>query len=433
MMQNMKKIHTDSERVASLDKANAALAKRSCTRPARAHATCPARRQLGAVYEEQPRALQTQKRQPKANRLVGRNFISAQPETDIGSCTAESKGMTALMELRCERNARPAATPGEALPYKVVTARLECRPAAPARRRHPGLVILLAVILFLGGPASVQGAAVPENPVGNTDTVAVATTDTTSVLTTEIPPAALSEIPLDTIWARANAAYSNRSYRQAVDLYETLLAQGMHSGKLYYNLGNSWFKQGRMGKAILNYNRALLLDPTDEDTQYNLAMANARIVDKIDTVPEFFLKSWLRDLGLLLSADLWAILGLIFLGLTFGATILWLLSNTLPLRKLGFYGGVSSLILCIVCTYYADFQRGRLLHSNEAVVMNLVAPVKSSPGAGSKDIFVLHEGTKVRMQEQLDGWTEILLSDGNKGWIATNAIESIVTHPKAGE
>lgn len=232
-------------------------------------------------------------------------------------------------------------------------------------------------------------------------------------------------VSADSLWARANAAYSNGSYRQAVELYETLLGQGMHSVKLYYNLGNSWFKQGRMGKAILNYNRALLLDPTDEDTQYNLALAHARIVDKIDTVPEFFLKSWLRQLGLMLGSNTWAVFGLVFLGLMFAAVILWLLAGTLRGRKVGFYGAVTALILCFLSLFYANFQRSRLLHNREAVVMNLVAPVKSSPGTGGKDLFVLHEGTKVRMQEELDGWTEIVLSDGNKGWIASDAIEAV--------
>ncbi len=237
--------------------------------------------------------------------------------------------------------------------------------------------------------------------------------------------------PVDSLWARANAAYSRGEFRQAAAGYEAVLERGEHSTKLYYNLGNSWFKQGRMGKAILNYNRALLLDPTDEDTQYNLAMAQVRIVDKIDTVPEFFLKTWLRNLGLMLGTNTWAVLGLVFLGVTFGAVLLWLLSGRPGLRKWGFYGGGICAVLCVGSTFYADFQRKRLLHGREAVVMNLMAPVKSAPGTGSKDIFVLHEGTKVRMLDRLDGWTEIVLSDGNKGWIASNAIEAIV--PAAAE
>ena len=282
-----------------------------------------------------------------------------------------------------------------------------------------GVALLLTVTLT--APAA---QALPASAAA--DTVAQASTDTSAVLTDLAPTPVEGKPAQDTLWAQANAAYSNGQFRLAVQLYEELLRQGVHSSKLYYNLGNSWFKQERMGKAILNYSRALLLDPTDEDTQYNLAMANVRIVDKIDSVPEFFLKTWFRKLGQSFSSDTWAVMGLVFLGITFAAVILWLLAATLPLRKLGFYGGIVALLLCIVSTLYAQNQRTRLLHSDEAIVMNLVAPVKSSPGAGSKDIFVLHEGTKVRMLEQLDGWTEIILSDGNKGWIASNAIEAVV-------
>lgn len=284
-----------------------------------------------------------------------------------------------------------------------------------------GIRLVAGMILFLTVVLPGRAAAVA---VGREDTTAVAV-EADSLPKAE-RPVSISDLPLDTLWTQAHAAYSDGRYRQAAELYETLLERGMHSPKLYYNLGNCWFKQGRMGRAILNYNRALLLDPTDEDAQYNLALANVRIVDRIDTVPEFFLKTWLRELGLSLGSDAWAVLGLVFLGLTFGAVLLWLLGRTLPMRQAGFYGGLAGAVLCIACTCYAHFQRTRLLHGDEAVVMNLMAPVKSSPGAGSKDIFVLHEGTKVRMLDRLDGWTEIVLADGNKGWIASNAIEPVV-------
>lgn len=279
---------------------------------------------------------------------------------------------------------------------------------------------------LLGGAAlvlSIGAGAVSAQETATFGEEPVDTSDVVLSLGTDIVVA--DRLPLDSLWEWANAAYSNGNYRQAADWYEALLARGVHGVKLYYNLGNSWFKQGRMGKAILNYNRALLLDPTDEDTEYNLSLAQARIVDKIDTVPEFFLKGWLRRLGLTLGSNAWAVLGLVFLGAAFAGTILWLLSRTLVWRKVGFYGGIVAAGLCFLSVFYADFQRARLLHNREAVVMNLVAPVKSSPGTGGKDLFVLHEGTKVRMQEELDGWIEIVLSDGNRGWIASDAIEAV--------
>lgn len=232
-------------------------------------------------------------------------------------------------------------------------------------------------------------------------------------------------ISLDSLWEQANTAYSNSDFPKAVELYTAILSRGEHSSKLYYNLGNSWFKQNRLGRAILNYNRALLLTPTDEDAQYNLAVANARIVDKIERVPEFFLKTWVRDLSTSLSSNTWAMLGLLFLGLGLFGCILWLLSDRLSLRKLGFHGGILCFLLCFLFTSFGNYQRKRLLYNRDAIVMNLVAPVKSSPGAGSKDIFVLHEGTKVRVLERLDGWCEIVVSDGNKGWVSETAIEPI--------
>ncbi len=260
------------------------------------------------------------------------------------------------------------------------------------------------VILFLSLSASAALAAVPVAP------------DTTL---------AAEPLSLDTLWLRANTAYSNGDYARAVENYTAITAAGRHSAKLYYNLGNSWYKQNRLGKAILNYHKALLLNPSDEDTRYNLSMANARIVDKIDSVPEFFLKTWLRQAAMQLSSNVWAVLGLILLTLTLSGVVLWLLSNTLNLRKLGFYGGLFCLVGCLLSLFFSNYQRGRIVHDPEAIVMNLVAPVKSSPGAGSKDLFVLHEGTKVRVLERLDGWAEIGLADGNKGWILSTAIEPI--------
>lgn len=236
---------------------------------------------------------------------------------------------------------------------------------------------------------------------------------------------AMATLPSDTLWSQANTAYIQSDFKRAIELYGEILQRGECSVKLYYNLGNAYYKENRLGKAILNYNRALMLDPTDEDVAYNMALANARTVDKIDSVPEFFLKSWARTVGQTFGSDGWAMIGIVALGLGFAAIILWLLSDTTLWRKFGFYVGILAISASLISTYYAAYQRNRQLLSDEAIVMNLVAPVKSSPSDGSKDIFVLHEGTKVRVTEELNGWSEIVLSDGNKGWVMNNAIERI--------
>ena len=227
------------------------------------------------------------------------------------------------------------------------------------------------------------------------------------------------------IWDSANSAYMGGDYGTAVEMYNSLLQSGKHSAKLYYNLGNAYFKLNQLGQAILNYNRAQLLDPGDDDIAYNLAMANTRTVDKIEEVPEFFLVKWIRSVGFRFNSNTWAVAGLAMLTLSLAAVILWLVSRTMPLRKTGFYGAILGMALCIVSLSYAQSARNRQTGSHYGIVMNTAAPVKSSPSASSQDIFILHEGTKFTVHETLDGWYEISIADGNKGWISENAVELI--------
>lgn len=230
---------------------------------------------------------------------------------------------------------------------------------------------------------------------------------------------------VDSLWNKANVAYRDANYMEAVRIYETILGQGLESDKLYMNLGNAYFKQNMKGKAILNYNRALKLSPSDKDTRYNLKIANTYVQDKIEVVPVFFVNRWIRALYSLLGVDTWAMISLfVFVVMLAGILVYLLLTNVLW-RKIGFYTGIIGMGLFIVTVAFADLQRNRLLNSREAIVMSISAPIKSSPDAGSKDIFVLHEGTKVVIQETLGDYSEVMVADGNKGWILTSSIEMI--------
>ena len=126
----------------------------------------------------------------------------------------------------------------------------------------------------------------------------------------------VAQADADKIWDDANTAYINADYVAAIDGYEKLLDSGLESDRLYLNLGNAYFKRGMNGKAILNYNRALKLAPSDDDIRYNLSIANAYVQDKIDAVPVFFAKRWLIGLGNSLSSNAWAALSLLFFALT---------------------------------------------------------------------------------------------------------------------
>lgn len=233
--------------------------------------------------------------------------------------------------------------------------------------------------------------------------------------------------PLDTekIWNDANTAYVNADYPAATEGYERLLGEGYESAQLYLNLGNAYFKRGMNGRAILNYRKALRLAPGDEDIRYNLSIAEARTQDRIESVPVFFVKRWIVSLGRSVGSNTWAVLSLVFFALMLFCTGVYLLLRRVSFQKAGFCGALVSLLLFVVSVAYASAGRKARLHLDEAVVMSSAAPVKSSPDASSTDIFVLHEGTKVGVRNSLGDWREIVIADGNKGWIQASAIEMI--------
>lgn len=239
------------------------------------------------------------------------------------------------------------------------------------------------------------------------------------------PVTEVAERTFGALWDEANTAYINANYHKAVEVYESILAQGFASSKLYYNLGNAYFKEGDLGKSILFYNRALRLNPGSEDIRYNLEVALSRTKDNIEAIPEFFAVTWLRALRHTMGCTAWSILSLALLVLMLGLLLLYLLARRISLRKAGFYGTCAALLLCIATTWFAVLERREIRQSDEAIVMVSSSSVKSSPDKASTDLFMLHEGTKVTLADRLDGWCEIVIADGKKGWIEERKIEII--------
>lgn len=240
----------------------------------------------------------------------------------------------------------------------------------------------------------------------------------------ELQTAAAADDPAR-LWDKANTAYINGDYHTAVEVYNAILDRGLSSTKLYYNLGNAYFKQDDLGKAILCYNRALRLSPGNDDVRYNLEVAETMTKDNIERIPEFFLGSWLRAWRHSMSCTAWSIVSLVLLAAMLALGLLYLLAQRIVLRKAGFYGTLCALLFFVVAVLFAAAERRELLDSDEAVVMVSSAAVKSSPDKASTDLFVLHEGTKARITDRLDGWCEILIADGKKGWIEAKKIEII--------
>ncbi len=236
---------------------------------------------------------------------------------------------------------------------------------------------------------------------------------------------AAPETPNDVLWTEANTAYVNGDFAAAVERYRTITERGYVSPALHYNLANALFKQGRLGESILHYHRALQLSPGDEDIRYNLAIAEERTKDSIEQVPEFFVTTWLRALRRTMSGNGWATLSLAALAAAAVAVLFYLLASRLWMRKAGFYATVALVLLFAAATRFASLERREALDRRGAVVMSSSAPVKSSPDGKATDLFVLHEGTTVRITHTLGDWCEVLIADGKKGWIERSRIEII--------
>ena len=230
----------------------------------------------------------------------------------------------------------------------------------------------------------------------------------------------------DSLWAAGVEAYQQGSWDQAVQDWSSITALGVQSAVLEYNLGNAYFKAEDYAHAILHYERALKLDPSFADARYNLEFAGQFIQDRIDTVPEFFVKTWIRGLSRSLSAGTWTVLFFVLLCAALALLLLFLLGHAARGRKAGFFGAIVCALLALLCIAMAARQKSEFLDSYEAIVMRAVTTVRSSPGGeGAKDLFVLHEGTKVKIIDEVGEWKNITLSDGRQGWISVRDIEII--------
>ncbi len=230
----------------------------------------------------------------------------------------------------------------------------------------------------------------------------------------------------DSLWNEGVAAYSAGRWNDAAVAWEGIYDAGIRGSELYYNLASAYFKLGETGKAILFYERALKEDPSDKDVRYNLEFARGMTQDRIEDVPEFILKTWIKKATYLFSSDLWAVLSILFFAGALALLLLFLLGSSSGARRTGFFTGIAALLIAVFCFAAASSQRADASRKDEAIVMRPVSSVKSSPSSDSaKDLFILHEGTTVKILDEVDLWMNIELSDGRQGWIATKDIEII--------
>ncbi|MEI6852214.1 MAG: tetratricopeptide repeat protein [Bacteroidota bacterium] len=225
--------------------------------------------------------------------------------------------------------------------------------------------------------------------------------------------------------SQANDAYTQNKFNQAIELYQKVVTSGFESASLYYNLGDAYFKTKNYASALLYFEKAKKLDPANEKIAFNIQVCNARIIDKIEELPQPFYIQWLADFRFLFSIDVWAVISVVMLFLFFLLMAVYLMANAIRTRKLSFWAGLVFLLVALVSCVNAYSQYRGIHNSNEGIVFEPTVNVKSSPDAASQDLFVIHEGTKVTITDKVNTWIEVRIANGSDGWVPETVVERI--------
>lgn len=224
-------------------------------------------------------------------------------------------------------------------------------------------------------------------------------------------------------WEEANQLYADGNYADAAAQYEAIVLE-MPQPEVYYNLGNAYFKQGEIARAILSYERALRLRPNYPECKHNLAFAEAKIIDNIEDNHQFFLSQWATSFRNLLSETTWFYLSVCLFLLALIGAFIFAFGRQMALRKTGFHIGWTALLCSVIALCCAGSLHHRDNAREEAIIIQGIVNAKSSPDKSGTDLFILHEGTKVWVGETVNGWCSVQVGD-HVGWISSNALERI--------
>jgi len=224
---------------------------------------------------------------------------------------------------------------------------------------------------------------------------------------------------------KANELYTKDQIKQSIDVYNQILMTNMESPEVYYNLGNAYYKTKQYTLSILNYERAKLLSPDDEDITFNLQVANQHVVDSIQDLPGIFIVRWWNSLVNSQTTDTWAFMSIVGFIIFLVMLGFYFFAKTSDVKRITFWSGCFLVLFTISSWSFAAKQKSRLVNHDYAIVMEPSVTIKSSPSEKGTSLFVIHEGLKVRITDKLGDWLEIRLADGNKGWLLAESIERI--------
>ncbi|MBX2975701.1 MAG: tetratricopeptide repeat protein [Ignavibacteriaceae bacterium] len=223
----------------------------------------------------------------------------------------------------------------------------------------------------------------------------------------------------------ANELYKAKNFDSAIELYEKLLSQGTESPELYYNLGNSYFRVGKLGQSILNLEKAHRLSPFDEDIKHNLDFVNSRITDKVEPLPKFFLFEWWENFSALLSINGWSYIGYSLYIVTLILIMLFIFNRSGNAKRKLFFSVLFTSILLLISILIISSKWFYDSSNIFAIITDQRVQVKNSPDEKGSDLFIIHDGLKIKIEDSVDEWAKIKLSDGKVGWIKKNQFSQI--------
>ena len=245
------------------------------------------------------------------------------------------------------------------------------------------------------------------------------------LLGTTSPGIDMDHADVDSLYHIANSLYQQGQYEPALEQYNAIILSGKESADLYYNMGNAAYRSNSIGHAILYYEKALKLEPAHEDAINNLDFVSRYRLDTFEEVPVLFLSAWINGFVQLFPEQTWSILVLAFFIIILTGLLVFLFSRRMVLKKSGFISGLVALVLFVITLSSAISRHRDIVNPDTGIILAPSVVVRSSPSSSGTELFILHEGTKIKVNEEVSRWQNIKLIDGREGWILADYFESI--------
>ena len=226
----------------------------------------------------------------------------------------------------------------------------------------------------------------------------------------------------EALFNNATTAYNEGQYEKAIENYLGILENGQHSPELYFNLGNCYYKLNQIAPSIYYYEKALLLQPNDTEIKNNLAYAQNMTLDAIDEMPETGLSKIKKNIMGFLSFDQWAKTAVAFMLLFVLLYIAFYFFRYSSRKRIAFIVSLFALLISIISVIFAFIQYEDFNADRPAIVFSEEIAIRSEPNDRSQEVFKLHEGTKVNVVEELNGFQKVVIADGKSGWVPKESI-----------